>query len=167
VTLSKQVVGIIMAFGAGTLISAISYELIFEFGQLGRFTGLPLWALLAGAFTFFAPLDFMPTEPAIASGRFEMKTAANIARLMAPPSRIPKPITIDSGTPSKMMANTMRTISFEPRQDPFAVVHNCLTVRCGVSRRFQSLRRRSRALDNVRAGICGRRNLRVSDNHHI
>ena len=29
-TLSKRVVGIIMAFGAGTLISAVSYELVFD-----------------------------------------------------------------------------------------------------------------------------------------
>ena len=52
-TLSKQTVGIIMAFGAGTLISAISYELIFEAVQMARLTGFPALGLFAGAFTFF------------------------------------------------------------------------------------------------------------------
>jgi ZIP family zinc transporter len=53
VTLSKKVVGIIMAFGAGTLISAVSYELIFEAVQMARMTGFPLLGLFAGAITFF------------------------------------------------------------------------------------------------------------------
>jgi len=49
----------------------------------------------------------------MASGRFEMKTATNIAKLTVPASNIPKPITIDSGTPSRMMANTMGTTNRE------------------------------------------------------
>ena len=53
VTLSKKVVGIIMAFGAGTLISAVSYELIFEAVQMARLTGFPALGLFAGALTFF------------------------------------------------------------------------------------------------------------------
>ena len=53
VTLSKKFVGIIMAFGAGTLISAISYELIYEAVQMARLTGFPALGLFAGAFTFF------------------------------------------------------------------------------------------------------------------
>ena len=53
VTLSKKFVGIIMAFGAGTLISAISYELIFEAVQMARLTGFPALGLFAGALTFF------------------------------------------------------------------------------------------------------------------
>ena len=53
VKLSKKLVGIIMAFGAGTLISAISYELIFEAVQMARLTGFPALGLFAGAFTFF------------------------------------------------------------------------------------------------------------------
>ena len=40
-TLSRKVVGIIMAFGAGTLISAVSYELILEAVQMARLTGFP------------------------------------------------------------------------------------------------------------------------------
>jgi len=53
VNLSNRALGIIMAFGAGTLISAISYELIFEAVKLGRGTGYPAFGLFAGALTFF------------------------------------------------------------------------------------------------------------------
>lgn len=53
VTLSKKFVGIVMAFGAGTLLSAISYELIFSAVQMARFTGFPALGLFAGALTFF------------------------------------------------------------------------------------------------------------------
>jgi ZIP family zinc transporter len=52
-SLSKRTIGIIMGFGAGTLISAISYELIFESVNLARATGFPALGLFAGAFTFF------------------------------------------------------------------------------------------------------------------
>jgi ZIP family zinc transporter len=51
--LPKKTLGIIMAFGAGTLISAVSYELIFEAIKLGRGTGFPAFGLFAGAFTFY------------------------------------------------------------------------------------------------------------------
>lgn len=51
--LGKKTLGIIMAFGAGTLISAISYELIFEAVTLAPGTGFPAFGLFAGAFTFF------------------------------------------------------------------------------------------------------------------
>jgi hypothetical protein len=39
-----------MAFGAGVLISAVSYELVFEGVQLGKLTGFPTLGLFAGAF---------------------------------------------------------------------------------------------------------------------
>jgi zinc transporter, ZIP family len=52
-TLPKRVLGIIMAFGAGTLISAVSYELIFESVKLAKGTGFPAFGLFAGALTFF------------------------------------------------------------------------------------------------------------------
>jgi ZIP family zinc transporter len=51
--ISKRALGIIMAFGAGTLISAISYELIFEAVKMGKGTGFPAFGLFAGAFTFY------------------------------------------------------------------------------------------------------------------
>jgi zinc transporter, ZIP family len=52
-SLSKRFLGIIMAFGAGTLISAVSYELIFEAVKLAKGTGFPAFGLFAGALTFF------------------------------------------------------------------------------------------------------------------
>jgi ZIP family zinc transporter len=52
-SLSNRMLGIIMAFGAGTLISAISYELIYESVQLGKGTGFPTFGFFAGALTFF------------------------------------------------------------------------------------------------------------------
>ena len=42
-----------MAFGAGTLISAVSYELIFEALKLAERTGFPAFGLFAGALTFY------------------------------------------------------------------------------------------------------------------
>jgi zinc transporter, ZIP family len=52
-SLSKRTLGIIMAFGAGTLISAISYELIFEAVKMAKGSGFPGFGLFAGAFTFY------------------------------------------------------------------------------------------------------------------
>jgi ZIP family zinc transporter len=51
--LSKNTIGIIMGFGAGTLISAISYELIFDAVKIGRGTGFPAYGFFVGAFTFY------------------------------------------------------------------------------------------------------------------
>ncbi len=51
--LGNRTLGIIMAFGAGTLISAISYELIFEAVRLAPRSGFPAFGLFAGALTFF------------------------------------------------------------------------------------------------------------------
>lgn len=52
-SLSKKAIGIIMGFGAGTLISAISYELIFEAVRSARGSGFAAYGFFAGAFTFF------------------------------------------------------------------------------------------------------------------
>jgi ZIP family zinc transporter len=53
VNLSKRTVGIIMAFGAGVLISAVAYELVFESVKLAKFSGYPTLGFFLGAFTFF------------------------------------------------------------------------------------------------------------------
>ena len=53
ISLSNRTIGIIMGFGAGTLISAISYELIFEAVQIAKGTGFPAYGFFTGAFTFF------------------------------------------------------------------------------------------------------------------
>jgi ZIP family zinc transporter len=52
-TIGKKTLGVIMAFGAGTLISAISYELIFEAVKIAPMSGFPAFGLFAGALTFF------------------------------------------------------------------------------------------------------------------
>jgi ZIP family zinc transporter len=52
-SLSNRTVGIIMAFGAGTLISAVSYELILEAVRIARLTGFPALGLFAGASAFY------------------------------------------------------------------------------------------------------------------
>ena len=51
--LGKRTLGIIMAFGAGALISAVAYELVYESIKLGKGTGFGALGFFAGAFTFF------------------------------------------------------------------------------------------------------------------
>jgi ZIP family zinc transporter len=53
VTLSRRTLGILMAFGAGTLISTVSYELVFEAVRLARGSGFPGFGFATGAFTFY------------------------------------------------------------------------------------------------------------------
>lgn len=52
-SLSNRTIGAVMGFGAGTLISAISYELIYEALRMGKGTLFPGYGFLAGAATFF------------------------------------------------------------------------------------------------------------------
>lgn len=52
-SLGKRTIGIIMGFGAGALISAVSYELIFESLRLAHGTGFPALGLFGGAAVFF------------------------------------------------------------------------------------------------------------------
>jgi ZIP family zinc transporter len=52
-TLSRRTLGIIMAFGAGVLISAVAFELVFEAIKLAKFTGIPTLVFFLGAFIFF------------------------------------------------------------------------------------------------------------------
>lgn len=51
--IGNRVLGVIMAFGAGTLISAVAYELVYEAIKLGKGTGFATFGFFAGAFTFF------------------------------------------------------------------------------------------------------------------
>lgn len=51
--ISKRTLGAIMAFGAGVLISAVSYELIYEAISLGKGSGGPALGLALGAFTYY------------------------------------------------------------------------------------------------------------------
>lgn len=52
-SIGRKALGIIMAFGAGTLISAISYELIYEALQLAKGTGFTAYGLFGGAITYY------------------------------------------------------------------------------------------------------------------
>ena len=51
--ISQRTLGLVMAFGAGVLISAVAYELVFEAVSAARMTGVPMLGLFAGAATFF------------------------------------------------------------------------------------------------------------------
>jgi ZIP family zinc transporter len=48
-----------MAFGAGVLISAVAYELVYEAISIGKFSGGPTMGLFAGALTFFLADGFI------------------------------------------------------------------------------------------------------------
>lgn len=50
---SRRPLGLIMAFGAGGLISAVAYELILKAVQLAYGSGFTAMGIFAGAFTFF------------------------------------------------------------------------------------------------------------------
>lgn len=52
-TVGKRTLGVVMAFGAGVLISAVAYELVFEALRLAPRTGFPMAGFFIGAFTFF------------------------------------------------------------------------------------------------------------------
>ena len=52
-TLSHRALGVIMAFGAGALISAVAYELIGDAISIARGTGFPMMGLFGGALTYY------------------------------------------------------------------------------------------------------------------
>lgn len=51
--ISKRVLGIIMAFGAGTLISAVAYELVYESVRLAKGSGMTAIGFFSGALIFY------------------------------------------------------------------------------------------------------------------
>src|SRR5262245_18739983 len=53
VAISKKWLGVIMAFGAGVLLSAVAYELVFESIKLAVGSGFPAFGFFAGALIFF------------------------------------------------------------------------------------------------------------------
>src|SRR5215470_5442751 len=53
VAISKKWLGVIMAFGAGVLLSAVAYELVFESIKLAAGSGFPAFGFFAGALVFF------------------------------------------------------------------------------------------------------------------
>jgi ZIP family zinc transporter len=52
-TPGKRTLGAVLAFGAGVLISAVAYELVFEAIQIAKLSGFPTMGFFAGAFAFF------------------------------------------------------------------------------------------------------------------
>ena len=80
-SLGNRAIGIIMGFGAGTLISAISYELIYESVMLARGTGFPAFGFFAGAFTFFFADKLIGKFGA--SNRMDVETSAS-SKLIVP-----------------------------------------------------------------------------------
>ena len=53
VTLGNRTLGLIMGFGAGVLISATAYELVYEAVHIAKLSGFPALGFFGGAFTFF------------------------------------------------------------------------------------------------------------------
>jgi ZIP family zinc transporter len=51
--IGRRTLGLIMAFGAGVLISAVAYELVYEAVRLGKGSGMGGFGILTGALTFF------------------------------------------------------------------------------------------------------------------
>ena len=178
-TLSKKVVGIIMAFGAGTLISAVAYELIFEAVQMARMTGFPLLGLFAGAITFFGCQALIAR---FSTGKPTDQDTSAQSKLVVPMvlaiilDGIPALIVIglgilEGGTVSFAMltaifiSNLPEAIagtvgmkaSGESRQNPLALVHHRLGLRCGVRNGICSFRRHPLAVDRIRACVCRRR----------
>jgi ZIP family zinc transporter len=52
-TVGKRTLGLIMGFGAGVLVSAVAYELVYEAVHLAKMSGFPALGFFAGALTFF------------------------------------------------------------------------------------------------------------------
>ena len=52
-SLGKKSLGLIMAFGAGTLISAVSYELIYEAIKLSKGSYFAMYGFFSGALTYY------------------------------------------------------------------------------------------------------------------
>mgnify|MGYP001551635398 FL=1 len=53
VNIGKRPLGLIMGFGAGVLISAIAYELVYESIHLAKLSGFPAIGFFSGALSFF------------------------------------------------------------------------------------------------------------------
>ncbi|HWS01490.1 MAG TPA: hypothetical protein VN249_12795 [Prolixibacteraceae bacterium] len=79
--IGKRPLGLIMAFGAGVLLSAVAYELTFEAVKRSMFSGIPLLGFFGGACTFFI-VDLL-IEKLGAHGRKEI-AGAHKSNLVGP-----------------------------------------------------------------------------------
>ena len=80
-TLSKRTLGIILAFGAGTLFSAVAYELVFESIRLARGSGFTAIGFFSGALAFFL-MDTLLEK--IGGGSGEDSSQSGQSRLIIP-----------------------------------------------------------------------------------
>jgi ZIP family zinc transporter len=81
VTLGKRTLGVIMAFGAGVLISAVAYEMVFDAVKLAKGSGYPTLGFLAGASTFFFSDKLIE---GIGGGKRKNIDAAHQSKLVVP-----------------------------------------------------------------------------------
>jgi ZIP family zinc transporter len=79
--INKRVLGIIMAFGAGTLISAVAYELVFKSVRLAKGSGFTGIGFFCGALAFYF-LDKLIER--ISGGSGEDDTDSGQSRLIIP-----------------------------------------------------------------------------------
>ncbi len=77
VSLTRRVVGLIMAFGAGVLLSAVAYELVHEAFETSAGDGGVALGLLAGSVVFFTAENLIGR---LAGGEGEEKKADGSAR---------------------------------------------------------------------------------------
>jgi len=80
-SLSKRTIGVIMGFGAGILIAAVSYELVFEAVRIAKKTGFPAYGFFTGAFTFYFA-DLLLTK--MSSGKSKGASTSKSAALIIP-----------------------------------------------------------------------------------
>jgi len=81
VPLGKRTLGIILAFGAGVLLSATAYELVFEAVRLAEGSGYPALGFFGGAATFFLADQLIDR---FSNGQANTDNAAGQATLVVP-----------------------------------------------------------------------------------
>jgi ZIP family zinc transporter len=80
-TLTKRTLGIILAFGAGTLFSAVAYELVFESVRMAKGSGFTAIGFFSGALVFFLMDTWLEK---ISGGSGEDNSHSGHSRLIIP-----------------------------------------------------------------------------------
>ena len=80
-SISRRVLGIIMAFGAGTLFSAVAYELVFESIRLAKGSGFTAVGFFSGALAFYLLARLIER---ISGGSGEEDKGADQSKLIIP-----------------------------------------------------------------------------------
>jgi ZIP family zinc transporter len=81
VPLRKRTLGVILAFGAGVLLSATAYELVFEAVTLAKGSGFPALGFFGGAATFFFADQLIDR---LGDGQAKTDSAAGQSTLVVP-----------------------------------------------------------------------------------